>query len=98
VALLHYSEDTLDHVLDQDECVLARFLFLMDTYAGIGFDLSRDGDSIWLFEGGRAPYILRDSGDGHSYTFVGECYVAGIMDGELMTPGFREGFSPIELV
>ncbi|KAK8065107.1 hypothetical protein PG997_011854 [Apiospora hydei] len=41
----------------------------------------RAGDRIVLAEGGRVPLVVRPDGDGY-YTFVGEAYVHGIMDGE----------------
>ena len=40
----------------------------------------RKGDEIWLLEGARVPFILRPGQ--HGYTFIGESYVHGFMDGE----------------
>ncbi|KAK8034135.1 hypothetical protein PG993_009130 [Apiospora rasikravindrae] len=42
---------------------------------------ARMGDRIVLAEGGRVPLVLRPDGDGY-FTFVGEAYVHGIMNGE----------------
>lgn len=42
---------------------------------------SRVGDSIILASGGRVPLIVRATDDGY-YTFIGEAYIHGIMDGE----------------
>lgn len=39
------------------------------------------GDVIILARGGRVPLVIRSDENGH-YTFVGEAYVHGIMDGE----------------
>jgi len=47
-------------------------------------DTTEVGDLIWAFVGGRALYVLRPiDRDTNHYTFIGECYVHGLMDGEL---------------
>jgi len=43
---------------------------------------AREGDVICVFNGGRVPYVLRRTGEGHNYNLVGECYVDGMMRGE----------------
>lgn len=43
---------------------------------------ARKGDVVCIFNGGRVPYVLRPSKNGH-YTLVGECYVDGMMRGEV---------------
>lgn len=43
------------------------------------------GDEVWAFAGGRALYVLRPAGREIGYTFVGECYAHGMMDGEIGT-------------
>lgn len=42
---------------------------------------SEVGDLIHILIGCSVPVVLRHK-DGHSYEFVGECYVHGVMDGE----------------
>ncbi|KAL8945460.1 MAG: hypothetical protein Q9211_000025 [Gyalolechia sp. 1 TL-2023] len=42
---------------------------------------ARAGDIICLFHGGNVPFILRP-GESGRYTFIGEAYVYGIMQGE----------------
>lgn len=44
---------------------------------------TRPGDEICLLLGGHVFYILRPVGE--SWSFVGECYVHGFMDGEAMS-------------
>ena len=45
---------------------------------------TEEGDLIWAFVGGRVLYVLRPiDRDTNHYTFIGECYVHGLMDGEL---------------
>jgi len=40
-----------------------------------------DGDELYVLSGGQMIPALRKDGDGH--TLVWECYLHGIMDGEL---------------
>ncbi|KAF2191691.1 HET-domain-containing protein [Zopfia rhizophila CBS 207.26] len=51
-----------------------------------------EGDLICVLLGGEVPYVLRciDNQGQNFYTMVGECYVHGIMDGEVVT-GALEG-------
>jgi len=46
----------------------------------------KPGDIVCLFLGGDTPFILRPI-DNDSFTFVGHCYVRGIMDGEALGLG-----------
>lgn len=69
-----------------------RRLFITETgYLGLGPQSSRPGDIVALFSGGRMPFIIRppeESTDhlGDQYcTMLGDSYVHGIMDGELMS-------------
>jgi len=51
---------------------------------GIGPQSIREGDLIFIFGGGRIPYILRPSesiGE-TTFTFVGECYYHGLCEGQ----------------
>ncbi|KAL7941125.1 heterokaryon incompatibility domain-containing protein [Trichoderma barbatum] len=43
---------------------------------------AQEGDIVCIFNGGRVPYVMRPSRNGH-YTLVGECYVDGMMRGEV---------------
>jgi hypothetical protein len=45
---------------------------------------SERGDVVVIFEGFRMPFVLRKSGN--DWKLVGDCYVHGIMDGELVVP------------
>lgn len=48
------------------------------------------GDLICVFYGGSVPYVIRPVDDG-SFTFVGDCYIHGLMDGEAIeTEGLLE--------
>jgi hypothetical protein len=57
-------------------------------YFGIVPGRAKVGDSIVLLKGGTVPFVIRDAkapGTDGEYEFVGECYVHGVMNGELLT-------------
>ncbi|KAJ8132312.1 hypothetical protein O1611_g1317 [Lasiodiplodia mahajangana] len=54
---------------------------------------SQPGDCICVLVGGEVPFVVRPTGHG-TYTFVGECYVDGIMDGEIFSGEHAEARSP----
>ena len=51
---------------------------------------SKPGDEVCILLGGSAPFVLRHADRSHHidvndyYTLVGDCYLHGIMNGELM--------------
>ena len=50
---------------------------------------SKVGDLVSLLLGAKTPYVLRRSvdktpGNRDTYVLVGECYMDGMMDGEMM--------------
>jgi hypothetical protein len=71
-----------------------RMMFHTDTgFIGLGPRNMREGDEVCILQGGRVPYILRrvpsEASEGESqsrdeWNLVGECYVSGIMYGELV--------------
>lgn len=49
---------------------------------------TREGDRVVLVADARTPFVVRDvTGSGSVVRLVGECYVHGVMDGEMMTDG-----------
>lgn len=60
-----------------------RFYVTVNGYIGLGPPGLDVGDSICLLELGQVPYALRDAGP-RKRTYLGECYVHRIMDGELV--------------
>jgi hypothetical protein len=53
---------------------------------GLGPGAVRKGDLLVVLWGGQVPYILRRGTEGEAwYNFVGECYVDGLMNGEVAT-------------
>ena len=51
------------------------------SYIGLGPQEMRIDDKVVICSGGRVPLIFRTHGDG--YQFIGDCYVHGIMKGEI---------------
>jgi hypothetical protein len=52
-------------------------------YLGLAPWNARKGDLICVLLGGSTPFLLRPVPSRHHFTLVGECYVYGIMGGEL---------------
>ena len=67
-----------------------RFFTSSSGYIGLVPSTTIIGDRVCVLSGGRMPYVLRPShkktgehsGDSPEYTFVGDAYVHGLMDGE----------------
>ena len=58
-------------------------------YVGLGPADMQPGDIIYVLLGSTVPYVLRPSGSS-CFTFVGEAYCDGVMDGEIMEDAPRE--------
>lgn len=48
---------------------------------GIGPETIERDDMVVILFGGKVPYVIRELGEG-KYSFIGECYVPGLMAGE----------------
>ena len=63
--------------------LLGQVAFVTETgYIGLGHPETAVGDEVHLVQGSDTPFVLRKT-DGH-YELIGETYVHGIMDGELV--------------
>jgi hypothetical protein len=57
-------------------------------YVGIGPETTQPGDTVCIFSGARVPYMLRQRNDSKpGYFFVGDSFVLGMMDGEILSLG-----------
>ncbi|KIJ59472.1 hypothetical protein HYDPIDRAFT_43975 [Hydnomerulius pinastri MD-312] len=52
-------------------------------YVGIVPRTVKPGDWVCVLLGGELPFVLSEAGD-NQFKFIGECYLHGIMDGEVM--------------
>ncbi|KAK7189516.1 het domain-containing protein [Paraphaeosphaeria sporulosa] len=68
-------------VLARKACHERKFFFTEQTSMGLCPRNTKPGDRVVVLYGGSVPYILRPTGQ-DSWTFVGECYVDGMMFGE----------------
>ena len=50
-------------------------------YIGIAYDAAKVGDAIAVCQGGRLPLVVRREGE--RWRLIGDCYVHGIMQGEV---------------
>jgi hypothetical protein len=64
-------------------CVSRRAFVTKDGYLGLGPDAIQAGDIVVVLLGSNVPFILRESVK-NKFQLVGECYVYGIMNGEIM--------------
>jgi hypothetical protein len=63
-------------------CGMVRTLYDNQDYIGVGPYNTEPGDFCAVLFGGDVPFVLRDEGD--EQMLVGDCYVHGIMQGEVV--------------
>ncbi|KAK0666645.1 heterokaryon incompatibility protein-domain-containing protein [Cercophora samala] len=68
----------------------ARPICLTEGYVGLGPMETTPEDIVVLLYGGSTPFVLRSTGVRGEYHLVGEAYVYGVMDGEMMDKGLEE--------
>ncbi|KAK7193701.1 HET-domain-containing protein [Paraphaeosphaeria sporulosa] len=56
---------------------------------GLGPEDMRSGDVVVVVSGAEVPFILREAPEG-GYVLVGEAYVDGVMDGEVLSMGLEK--------
>ena len=59
-----------------------RLATIRQEYIVLGPRSCKEGDLVCILHGCSVPVLLRRGRDGVHYTFIGECYVHGMMDGE----------------
>jgi hypothetical protein len=64
--------------------LLRSFFVTRDGHFGMGPAGIKQGDEIFVLEGGRCPLVLRLKGQNDHYILVGDCYLHKFMDGEAM--------------
>ena len=71
-----------------------RFFITSNHFLGLGPRDTHPYDRVAILAGGRMPYVLRKiqnaagAEDFNRFNFVGDCYVEGVMYGELLEAGF----------
>lgn len=61
-----------------------RLMTTMKGYIGLSNSNAQQGDVICILFGCHVPVILRPEEGGSTYSWIGESYVHGIMDGQAM--------------
>jgi hypothetical protein len=59
-------------------------------FLGLGPCSMRAGDEVWMLQNALVPFILRKDEHGESYSLIGEAYLHGFMQGEMLTPELVE--------
>jgi hypothetical protein len=94
-------EHDFDSILDffgQSMLVRDRCLFRTSSgYIGMALNSIKASDTVWLLNGGRVPYILRKRPSDGRYEFFGDCYLHGVMLGELMKEDLRNRFMTVHI-
>ncbi|KAF1974397.1 hypothetical protein BU23DRAFT_531979 [Bimuria novae-zelandiae CBS 107.79] len=69
-------------VLAGKACHERKFFYIGNSRMGLCPRNAKEGDKIVVLYGGSVPYVLRQKA-GDTWAFVGECYVDGLMFGEV---------------
>lgn len=96
---------TVDHAIKT--ATANRVLFITQRgYIGLGPPSVKAGDGVYILSGGSTPFILRFAGiqrvaerigEVPCYNLIGDCYVHGIMQGELVKDDERSQMTRIYL-
>lgn len=65
-------------------CAGRRYFSTDDGRLGVGPEEIRSSDMVVVFLGGHTPFVIRSNTGKRTSTFMGECYVHGLMDGEAL--------------
>ena len=65
---------------------------------GLAPALTEVGDVVAIFAGAETPFILRPRHEAHGYSLLGDCYIHGIMKGELTIERLQERMETLTIV
>lgn len=71
-------------------CSGRKFAVLEDGRIGLVPECSKVGDEVAVLMGVAVPFVLRPIGDSNTWQVVGDCYVHGIMDAEILKEKKKE--------
>ncbi|KAH6612159.1 heterokaryon incompatibility protein-domain-containing protein [Boeremia exigua] len=91
----HYGETGLPESLP---CANDCYFQATNGLAGLCPAGTMSGDVVVILYGGSVPYLLRDTDVSGEYTFVGECFLEGKMDQNLLAPFEEAGTEPGDFV
>ncbi len=96
--LAKFDKDIWEYSFIQSlHCPKRKFCVTEKGYIGLVPPATETGDRVCVFSGAQVPFLIRHiaSSDETSerqavqYTLVGECYIHGVMDGELVANGAK---------
>jgi len=83
----------IDHAI-RSATANRRFFLTKSGYMGLAPPSTLVGDKVYVFLGGRTPFIVRkidfDPGKSFYYTLIGDCYLHGVMDGEALSLNYEK--------
>ncbi|KAI1440510.1 heterokaryon incompatibility protein-domain-containing protein [Annulohypoxylon stygium] len=80
-AIWNYSSSGRFREAFTQACLDKRFFITAGDLMGIGPETMERNDIVVILFGGQVPYVVRELGQ-DKYSFIGECYVPGLMTGE----------------
>ena len=75
-----------------------RFIITRNGYVGLGPCDAKQGDDVYILGGGTVPFVLRTTPTSKEFTFVGDCYIEGIMYGEFANQHAPDEIKTVVLV
>lgn len=69
-----------------------RLYLTKEGYMGMGPSAMQPGDVVVVFPGARVPFVLRPTSEDNTFTYLGDAYCDGIMDGEITLREERRDF------
>lgn len=84
-------------MLSGEVTVQRRLFRTTEGHLGLGPLSMRKDDQIWLMDGAHYPFLLRSTPDENVFTFVGDLYLHGHMNGEMLQHGLRDRFRHVTL-
>jgi len=67
-------------------------------YIGLCPKYAVPGDKIVYLRGAKVPFVLRPTSRENEFTLVGEVYLHGFMNGEMVTPEFVGKIAPLDII
>ncbi|KAL8838826.1 MAG: hypothetical protein Q9170_001981 [Blastenia crenularia] len=77
--------------------VRRRFFRTREGHLGVGPLSMRKDDEIWLMDGAHYPFLLRPTAEENIFVFVGDLYLHGHMNGEMLQDGLQDRFRHVIL-
>ncbi len=65
--------------------------------SGVGPQIAKQGDELWLPMGAQMPFVFRKTNSLHKFKLVGQAYVHGVMQGEAVEGLTQEDFKMVIL-